>query len=963
MELSTDERAQLRQLVDECLLPAATDADCGSATKGVADDADAADAADTADGEDGADGDVSAGAASASEESGAPPPLDADRAYDALVVLMRDQSRLAMVPTSGSTALASGSSGPERELMRRFDAAFPTGWGDSASRADVVLRLCGLWRQMRGRLIAPLRTATRSFFAYMRLSEEQHAAHPGVSAPLRLLKLLVRHPAELQADFAAGLVAVPPMAWRGVVPQLFARLNHPEPFVRAHVQALLCAIGETMPELVLYPALVGIDETPHRLQGLDALRHLAGGPQAEAGHHPRGEGAAGARGARGATNDGAGNAPSQGRTERLAICDSLRAHSPRLVEQLQLLISELGRVTLLWEDHLSSVLSQLQSEVVTRINKLREEAKRVNQNAKLTQADKARIVGEKYAAIMAPVLATLERNERALSGEASTPHERDFQATTLVQFRKAIDVFRATRSAKFEEGWEPMRESRATPSCAGRPPPLMRISPLLAAQQAAHPCRRRRRAYQQRRQRAQQRSLPPPAGRRGLHIRPTATFLRRGWRCRLRGSIATPGAPPSDDVGGICIERLGETMEVLPTKTRPKKLVLVGSDGKRYTYLLKGREDLHLDERIMQLLRVVSGLLRTERHTRAYPAVRARSYVVLPLGRRAGLIQWVGGVTPLFTLYKEWRMRAQAAAALKEGCGGGGGGAGEGGGGGGGGGAAGRGVTAAATTAATASGKEAATNTSASSSASGTKASGNKGGGSSTSASSTAGTGPRTGTGTGTGGMASSAAASAGTTGGGSTGGAAAGAVAPADAGGGAGAGEGAGGGAAPPLGPVADDKWSNAMAFRPSDIFYAKLAPALEAVNLDPNLPRRQWPHDVLRRVHAELVAETPKDLIAHELWLQSADSHEWWLKTQAFARSAGVMSMLGYAVGLGDRHLDNILLDLSSGELLHIDYNVCFEKAALKVSEMVPFRMTQRCGGTGVGGTDGALRRAASR
>ena len=181
MELSTDERAQLRQLVDECLLPAATDADSGSATKGAAGAADAADAADTADAKDGEDandgedGDVSAGAASAAEESGAPPPLDADRAYDALVILMSDQSRLAMVPTSGSTALASGSSWPERELMRRFDAAFPTGWGDSASRADVVLRLCGLWRQMRGRLIAPLRTATRSFFAYMHLSEEQRA--------------------------------------------------------------------------------------------------------------------------------------------------------------------------------------------------------------------------------------------------------------------------------------------------------------------------------------------------------------------------------------------------------------------------------------------------------------------------------------------------------------------------------------------------------------------------------------------------------------------------------------------------------------------------------------------------------------------------------------------------------------------------------------------------------------------
>ena len=31
--------------------------------------------------------------------------------------------------------------------------------------------------------------------------------------------------------------------------------------------------------------------------------------------------------------------------------------------------------------------------------------------------------------------------------------------------------------------------------------------------------------------------------------------------------------------------------------------------GGRYTYLLKGREDLHLDERIMQFLRMVNTFL------------------------------------------------------------------------------------------------------------------------------------------------------------------------------------------------------------------------------------------------------------------------------------------------------------------------------------------------------------------
>jgi hypothetical protein len=112
------------------------------------------------------------------------------------------------------------------------------------------------------------------------------------------------------------------------------------------------------------------------------------------------------------------------------------------------------------------------------------------------------------------------------------------------------------------------------------------------------------------------------------------------------------------------------------------------------------------------------------------------------------------------------------------------------------------------------------------------------------------------------------------------------------------------------------------------------------------------------------------------------------------ALARSLAVMSAVGAALGLGDRHLNNILLDprrcevrasalracrvwggvgrgLARGkassqmaqhlvflthtsvsltlpphppnQVLHIDYNVCFERGArLKVPEVVPFRLT---------------------
>jgi hypothetical protein len=77
---------------------------------------------------------------------------------------------------------------------------------------------------------------------------------------------------------------------------------------------------------------------------------------------------------------------------------------------------------------------------------------------------------------------------------------------------------------------------------------------------------------------------------------------------------------------------------MLMTKTKPKKMTMVGSDGRAYTYLLKGREDLHLDERMMQLLDIVNILLLQDRPSHAR-GLRARSYAVIPVGPRSGLIQ------------------------------------------------------------------------------------------------------------------------------------------------------------------------------------------------------------------------------------------------------------------------------------------------------------------------------------
>jgi serine/threonine-protein kinase SMG1 len=99
-------------------------------------------------------------------------------------------------------------------------------------------------------------------------------------------------------------------------------------------------------------------------------------------------------------------------------------------------------------------------------------------------------------------------------------------------------------------------------------------------------------------------------------------------------------------------------VHILPTKTKPKKLIFHGSDGRQYTFLFKGLEDLHLDERIMQFLSIANLMMTKSMNCNgAVSFYRAKHYSVIPLGPRSGLISWVDNVTPLFNLYKKWQQR------------------------------------------------------------------------------------------------------------------------------------------------------------------------------------------------------------------------------------------------------------------------------------------------------------------
>ncbi|PSK55906.1 hypothetical protein B9Z65_4784 [Elsinoe australis] len=79
--------------------------------------------------------------------------------------------------------------------------------------------------------------------------------------------------------------------------------------------------------------------------------------------------------------------------------------------------------------------------------------------------------------------------------------------------------------------------------------------------------------------------------------------------------------------------------------------------------------------------------------------------------------------------------------------------------------------------------------------------------------------------------------------------------------------------------------------------------------------------------------------------LWLKSKSSESWLDRRTNYTRSLAVMSMVGYILGLGDRHPSNLMLDRTTGKVIHIDFGDCFEVAMHreKYPERVPFRLTR--------------------
>uniref|UniRef100_A0A3Q4MQ59 DNA-dependent protein kinase catalytic subunit n=1 Tax=Neolamprologus brichardi TaxID=32507 RepID=A0A3Q4MQ59_NEOBR len=83
-----------------------------------------------------------------------------------------------------------------------------------------------------------------------------------------------------------------------------------------------------------------------------------------------------------------------------------------------------------------------------------------------------------------------------------------------------------------------------------------------------------------------------------------------------------------------------ERVKVMSSIRRPKRLIIRGDDERDHPFLVKGGEDLRQDQRIEQLFAVMNILLSHDTSC-LHRGLQLRTYQVIPINTRIGLIEWM----------------------------------------------------------------------------------------------------------------------------------------------------------------------------------------------------------------------------------------------------------------------------------------------------------------------------------
>lgn len=139
--------------------------------------------------------------------------------------------------------------------------------------------------------------------------------------------------------------------------------------------------------------------------------------------------------------------------------------------------------------------------------------------------------------------------------------------------------------------------------------------------------------------------------------------------------------------------------------------------------------------------------------------------------------------------------------------------------------------------------------------------------------------------------------------------------------------------------------------------LLYKQLATPMSLAEVRKCLPALEDPLPAKRAVFVDKILPRHPPVLHRWFLVKFSEPQTWYSARLSYARTTAVMSMIGYILGLGDRHGENILLDSACGDCVHVDFNCLFNKGEqLEWAERVPFRLTHNLvdamGPTGVEG-----------
>lgn len=93
----------------------------------------------------------------------------------------------------------------------------------------------------------------------------------------------------------------------------------------------------------------------------------------------------------------------------------------------------------------------------------------------------------------------------------------------------------------------------------------------------------------------------------------------------------------------VSIDCFLDDVLVLSSLAKPRRLTARGSDGKTYMLLIKPKDDLRTDQRLMEFNGIINRSLKRDAES-SKRQLYIRTYAVVPLNEECGIIEWVPGI-------------------------------------------------------------------------------------------------------------------------------------------------------------------------------------------------------------------------------------------------------------------------------------------------------------------------------